>query len=75
MNEAETRAELIDPALKAAGWGVVEASRVRREEITLAACRSEMRRDEASDCRSFVATACIRGVCGLSDGQKRLLDR
>ncbi len=35
MNEAETRAELIDPALKVAGWGVVEASRVRREVITL----------------------------------------
>ncbi len=35
MNEAETRAELIDPALKAAGWGVVEGSRVRREVITL----------------------------------------
>jgi type I restriction enzyme, R subunit len=34
MNEAETRAELIDPALKEAGWGVVEASRVRRELIT-----------------------------------------
>jgi len=34
-NEAETRAELIDPAFKAAGWGVVEASRVRREVITL----------------------------------------
>ncbi len=34
MHEAETRAELIDPALKASGWGVVEASRVRREEIT-----------------------------------------
>ncbi len=34
MNEAETRAELIDPALKAAGWGVVEGSRVRREVIT-----------------------------------------
>jgi type I restriction enzyme R subunit len=31
MNEAETRAEHIDPALKAAGWGVVEASRVLRE--------------------------------------------
>jgi len=31
MNESETRAEHIDPALKAAGWGVVEASRVRRE--------------------------------------------
>ncbi|MEA3290939.1 MAG: DEAD/DEAH box helicase family protein, partial [Pseudomonadota bacterium] len=35
MNEAETRAELIDPAIKAAGWGVVEGSRVRREVITL----------------------------------------
>lgn len=35
MNEAETRAELIDPALKEAGWGVMEGSRVRREVITL----------------------------------------
>jgi type I restriction enzyme R subunit len=33
MNEAETRAELIDPALKTAGWGIVEASRVRRAVI------------------------------------------
>ena len=31
MNEAETRAEHIDPALKAAGWGVVEGSKVLRE--------------------------------------------
>jgi len=31
LNEAETRAEHIDPALKAAGWGVVEGSRIRRE--------------------------------------------
>src|SRR3954463_16186341 len=31
MNEAETRAEHIDPALKAAGWGKVEGSRIRRE--------------------------------------------
>jgi len=31
MNEAETRAELIDPALKAAGWGVTEGSKVHRE--------------------------------------------
>src|SRR5450631_3779249 len=36
MNEAETRAEHIDPALKAAGWGVVEGSRILRENgITL----------------------------------------
>jgi len=31
MNEAETRAEHIDPALAAAGWGVAEGSRIRRE--------------------------------------------
>lgn len=31
MNEAETRAEHIDPALREAGWGVVEGSRVHRE--------------------------------------------
>src|SRR5437867_1964970 len=30
MNEAETRAEYIDAALKAAGWGVVDGSRIRR---------------------------------------------
>jgi type I restriction enzyme R subunit len=36
MNEAETRAEHIDPALRAAGWGVIEGSRVHREyPITL----------------------------------------
>ena len=33
MNEAETRAEHIDPALKAAGWGVIEGSRVHREYL------------------------------------------
>ncbi len=33
MNEAETRAELIDPALKAAGWGEMPDSRIRREVI------------------------------------------
>ena len=37
MNEAETRADHIDPALKAAGWGVVDGSRILRERgITLA---------------------------------------
>ncbi len=31
MNEAETRAELIDPKLKTAGWGNIKGSFVRRE--------------------------------------------
>jgi type I restriction enzyme R subunit len=31
MNEAQTRAELIDPQLRACGWGVVEGSRILRE--------------------------------------------
>lgn len=31
LNEAETQAEHIDPALAAAGWGVVAGSRIRRE--------------------------------------------
>lgn len=31
MNEAETRAERIDPMLKACGWGVVEGSKILRE--------------------------------------------
>ncbi len=31
MNEAETRAELIDPQLTKAGWGIVEDSKVLRE--------------------------------------------
>ncbi len=48
MNEAETRAEHIDPALKAAGWGVVEGSRVRREyPITLGRIEGHGRRGKA----------------------------
>lgn len=31
MNEAQTRAELIDPKLKACGWGIVEDSKILRE--------------------------------------------
>lgn len=45
MNEAETRAEHIDPALAAAGWGVVEGSRIRREyRITLGRLEGHGRR-------------------------------
>lgn len=31
MNESETRAEYIDPKLKAAGWGEIEGSKILRE--------------------------------------------
>ena len=55
MNEAETRAELIDPALKAAGWGVVEASRVRREVITLGRLQGAGMR-AAQDIADYVLT-------------------
>ena len=48
MNEAETRAEHVDPALAAAGWGVVEGSRVRREyPITLGRLEGQGRRGKA----------------------------
>ena len=48
MNEAETRAEHIDPALAAAGWGVVEGSRNRREyPITLGRLESSGKRGKS----------------------------
>jgi type I restriction enzyme, R subunit len=48
MNESETRAEYIDPVLKAAGWGVVEGSRILREYgITLGRIEGHGRRGKA----------------------------
>jgi len=48
MNEAETRAEHIDPALKAAGWAVVEGSRIQREyQITQGRIEGHGRRGKA----------------------------
>lgn len=48
MNEAETRAEHIDPLLAAAGWGVVEGSRIRREyPITLGRIEGHGKRGKA----------------------------
>ncbi len=54
MNEAETRAEHIDPALKAAGWGVVEGSRIRCEyPITLGRIEGHGKRGKAL-CADYV---------------------
>ncbi len=48
MNEAETRADYIDPALTAAGWGVVDGSRIRREySITLGRIEGHGKRGKA----------------------------
>jgi type I restriction enzyme R subunit len=48
VNEAETRAEYIDPALAAAGWGVVAGSRIRREyPITLGRIEGAGKRGKA----------------------------
>ena len=56
MNEAETRAELIDPALKAAGWGTVEHSRIGREvAITLGRLVGNGKRG-TSDIADYVLT-------------------
>ena len=47
MNEAETRAEHIDPALKVAGWGVVDGSRIRREVIAPGRLQGKGQRSKA----------------------------
>ena len=48
MNEAETRLLHIGPALKAAGWGVVEGSRIRPEyPITLGRIEGHGKRGKA----------------------------
>ncbi len=54
MNEAETRAEHIDPALAAAGWGVVEGSRILREyQITKGRIEGAGRRGRAH-CADYI---------------------
>ncbi|SFP51860.1 EcoAI/FtnUII family type I restriction enzme subunit R [Sphingomonas rubra] len=50
MNEAETRAELIDPALREAGWGVVDGSRTRREVIAPGRLMGKGKRARALSC-------------------------
>jgi len=83
MNEAETRAEHIDPALKAAGWGVVEGSRIRREyKITLGRLEGQGRRAkplvadyilEYRNTKLAVIEAKARG-CQLTEGVAQAKD-
>ena len=56
MNEAETRAELIDPKLKEAGWGVVEGSKILRErncQITAGRIQAGGKRAKTAYCRLY----------------------
>ncbi len=48
--EAETRADRIDPVLVAAGWGVIEGSRVRREVICPGRILSSNKRGKGLSC-------------------------
>ena len=48
MNEAQTRLDLIDPKLRAAGWGEVAGSRIRVEfPITIGRIIGKKRRKSA----------------------------
>lgn len=55
MNEADTRAELVDPKLREIGWGSVEKSRINREVITLGRLIGGGRRS-AQDISDYVLT-------------------
>jgi type I restriction enzyme R subunit len=55
MNEAETRAELIDPKLKACGWGVIEGSKILHEyNITAIKIQAGGSRSKKNYCRLCV---------------------
>ena len=48
--EAETRADRIDPVLRAAGWGIVEGSRIRREVICPGRIQAGRQRGKGLSC-------------------------
>ena len=54
MNEAQTRAEHIEPALRAAGWGVVEGSRIAREYRITAGRKEGPGRRASAEIADFV---------------------
>jgi len=72
FNEADTRAELIEPALRAAGWGLVEGSRIVREyHITKGRLQGRGRRT-APDIADFLL--CYRNhTLAVLEAKKRSL--
>ena len=71
MNEAETRAELIDPALKLAGWGVVTDSRARLEVIAPGRLEGAGRRGRQLKC-DYVLTYRNRKLAAIEAKRKAL---
>ncbi|MHB0980505.1 MAG: hypothetical protein ACYC5Q_10650 [Thermoleophilia bacterium] len=69
MNEAETRAEHIDPALAAVGWGVVEGSKILRE-CPITPGRIEVRGRRAAPLTADYVPA-ARAAGSASDIQRR----
>lgn len=70
MNEAGTRAEHVGPVLKAAGWGVVEGSRVLREHsitrATVLPCKLSKGKDTISIVSGDAVFSCLaRAVATL----------
>ena len=81
LNEAETRAELIDPALKNAGWGVVDPSRIRREVIAPERLQGGSpafaKRNHRNPARNAARVLCLpekkRVKVKLADGKERAI--
>lgn len=59
LNEAETRAELIDPAIALAGWGKDDASKVMREVIAPGRLIGAGKRNKAINTRFNFNWSCI----------------
>lgn len=69
MNESETRAELIDPALKATGWGEVDASLIAAAPDLLETLQELIRREsECEEVLTIFMDAKIRAVIAKAQG-------
>jgi len=85
MNEAETRAELIDPVLRQAGWGVVDGSRMAhgdsREEALQAANEAldgenlDAVRDELADVQIYLLRLADRPGVDLLAAVERKIEK
>ena len=86
MHESEARAKLIDPALHAAAWGVVEGSRIRQgifaikletgQEQEIAACPSledPSEKGAAHEVKASVSGKIAENLIPLDICQQRIL--